>query len=232
MKSIIFDTGPVISLTSNNLLWLLDELKKRYKGDFLITPSIKKELVERPLEINRFKFEALQVMASINSGVLNVFESEELRQKVFHLLDLANNSFKAKGNPIQIIHFAELSGIAAAVVSKAEAFVVDERNTRLLVENPEKLVKLLTDRLHTHIKVDRKRLNEFREICNGVKLIRSVELVVVAYELGLLDRYLADMPEPKKTLLESVLWALKISGCTVSEDEIMDIITLEMKKGS
>ena len=42
MKSIIFDAGPVISLTTNNLLWTLRELKERCNGSFYITEAVKK----------------------------------------------------------------------------------------------------------------------------------------------------------------------------------------------
>src|SRR3989338_9319364 len=98
MKLITFDTGPIISLTTNNLLGLLTNLKDKYKGSFYITEAVKKELIERPLMTKKFKFEALQVLRSINQGVLEVFNSEDLRHKTVHLLELANNCFKAQGN--------------------------------------------------------------------------------------------------------------------------------------
>ncbi len=62
-----------------------------------------------------------------------------------------------------------------------------------------------------------------------MKLIRSVELVSVAYELGLLDKYLVNVPNPKKTLLEAVLWGVKLNGCSVSEREIEEIVRIEVK---
>ncbi len=60
-------------------------------------------------------------------------------------------------------------------------------------------------------------------------MIRSVELVSVAYELGLLNKYLVDVPNPKKTLLEAVLWGVKLNGCSVSEREIAEIVRVEVK---
>ena len=70
MRSIVFDTGPIISLTTNNLLWLLEPLKKKYKGHFHITSDVKRELIDRPLQTKKFKFEALQVMHIIKKGIL------------------------------------------------------------------------------------------------------------------------------------------------------------------
>lgn len=229
MKVMVFDTGPIISLTTNNLLGLLTNLKESYKGSFYITDSIRRELIERPLDTKKFKFEALQVLRCINSGVLEVYSSEELRKGTFHLVDLANKSFSAKGKFIQIVHFAEMSGVAASVINKAEAFVVDERNTRLLIEDPMRLKEILGKRLHTDIAVNKNNLDEFRKLTKEVKLIRSVELVSVAYELGLLDKYLVNIPDPKRTLLEAVLWGVKLNGCSVSENEIEDIVRMEVK---
>lgn len=229
MKSIVFDAGPIISLTTNNLLGLLTNLKDNYKGNFYVTNSIKRELVERPLETKKFKFEALQVLRCVGANVLEVYENKELKKKTLHLLDLANKCFKANGNFMRIVHFAEISGVAAVVLNNAEAFVVDERNTRLLIEDPLRLKEILSRRLHTNISVEKDNLNEFRKITKNVKLIRSVELVSVAYELGLLDKYLVNIPNAKRTLLEAVLWGVKLNGCSVSEREIKEIVRAEVK---
>ncbi len=81
MKVIVFDTGPIISLTTNNLLGLLTNLKEKYKGSFYITGAIRRELIERPLETKKFKFEALQVIRCVGADVLEVSDSKELRNK-------------------------------------------------------------------------------------------------------------------------------------------------------
>ena len=232
MNVMVFDTGPIISLTTNNLLGLLNNLKEKYKGNFYITASIRRELIERPLETKKFKFEALQVLRCIHADILEVFDSKELRKKTLHLLDISNNCFKADGNFIRIVHFAEISGLAAAVLNKAEACVVYERKTRLLIEDPLRLKEILSMKLHTSVTVNKKCLNEFKELTKGIKLIRSVELVSVAYELGLLDKYLVNIPNAKRTLLEAVLWGVKLNGCSVSENEIREIVRMEVKQKS
>lgn len=230
MKSIVFDAGSVISLTINDLLWLLDRLKKRFKGEFQISKGIKKELVDKPLTTKRFKFEAIKVLQMINNGVLTIEDSEQIRKTTEILLDTANKSFYAHGQPINIVHYGEMSGLATAIHNKSDAYVVDERTTRLLIENPNKIRNILRHTLHTDIKINQGMLKEFQKLAKGVKIIRSIELVVIAYELGLLDIYLTELPEPKKTLLESVLWGLKLNGCAVSKREIEQIIKLETKR--
>ena len=62
MKSIVFDSGPIISFDLNNLLWLLVPLKREFNGKFYITSAVKRELVDKPLEIKKYKFEVRQCL--------------------------------------------------------------------------------------------------------------------------------------------------------------------------
>ena len=227
MKSIVFDAGPVISLTTNNLLWLLEELKKKYKGEFYLAEAAKKELIDMPLETKKFKFEALQVLRCINEDILKIIQNSELEEETISLINLANNCFNARGNWLRLVHYADMAGLSACIRLNADAFVVDERTARLLVENPDRLVSILKNTLHTDIKTNQSNLEEFRRRTKNIKLIRSVELVAVAYEQGLLNKYLPNIPDAKRTLLESVLWGVKLNGCAVSREEIEQIIRLE-----
>lgn len=229
MKSIIFDAGPIISLTTNNLLWILKELKERYNGQFYIAEAVKQELVDKPLSTKKFKFEALQVLHCINEGIINVIDAEQIEQKTIELLTLANSCFNAKNNLIRIVHYGEIAGIASYLLFNSDAFVIDERTTRLLIENPKRLGEILKHKLCTKIVVNNQNLEEFRKLTKGVKMIRSVELVTVAYELGLLNKFLASIEHPKETLLDSVLWGVKLRGCSVSKNEIKQITRLEQK---
>lgn len=226
MRSLVFDTGPVISLTMNNLLWLIKELKKKFNGEFYIPQASKEELVDRPLATKRFEFEALQVLKIIKEGVFKVVGNEELEKKTQQILDLANSIFYAYNKNINIVHRAEMQGLALCINMKADAFVIDERTGRLLIEDYNSLKKILERKLHTKIKVDGKKLREFQKIAKGIKIIRSVELVTAAYELGLLKEYVLEIPDAKKKLLDSILWGVKLDGCAVSKDEIYEIIRL------
>ena len=230
MKNIVFDTGPIISLTMNNLLWVLEPLKKMSNANFLITESVKEELVDNPLEkTKRFKFEALQVMRHIENGTLEIVDNSEIQDETRNLLSVANNSFKAYGHYMNIVHNAEMSAVALCLQRKADAFVVDEKTTRLLIENPKKLHHIMEHNLNTKVDVNKNAVNKFRAITKDVKVIRSVELAVIAYEKKLLDRYLAKINNPRKTLLESVLWGIKLNGCAVSKSEVEQIMRFEAK---
>lgn len=230
MKTLIFDTGPIISLTTNNLLWVLEPLKKRFKGKFYITQRVKKELVDVPLTTKKYKFEALQVLHMIEKGVLEVFESKVITHDGERLLSLANKSFKAKGKWINLLQAAETEVMAAASLYNAEAIVVDERTTRMFIEQPQDLKKVLVQRLHTKIDMHKSNVADLRKKTKNIHLLRSTELVLVAYELGLLDNFIGNIPDARKQLLQSLLWGLKIRGCSITREEIDEIVKHELTR--
>jgi len=229
MKSLIFDAGPVISLATNNLLWILEPLKKKFNGKFYLTDAVKHELVDRPLETKKFKFEAIQVEKLIENGVLNIIDNNFITEKTPYLLSTANQIFKAYDYYMKIVHFAEMSVIAAAVNINSDAIVIDEKTTRFLIENPRMAAEILKKTLHTSVSVNENNLKDFNNFAKNLKTIRSIELVTVAYEQGILNNYLTKIPDARKNLLESVLWGVKLNGCAVSRDEIDQIVKLEIK---
>ena len=229
MKSLIFDTGPVISLATNNLLWILEPLRKQFNGKFFITESVKKELVDRPLEIKKFKFEAIQVEKLIENGVLEVIDNSIIREETQKLLNAANEIFSAFDNYMRIVQYAEMSVIAASININADSIVVDEKTTRFLIENPKMIVEILKKTLHTSIRINENNLKDFKNKAKNIKTIRSIELVTVAYEHGLLNNYITKLPDAKRNLLESVLWGVKLNGCAVSKEEIEQIVKMETR---
>jgi hypothetical protein len=235
MKCILFDTGPIITLTMNNMLWLLEQLKSRFKGEFYITNAVKTELIDRPFESKKFKFEAMQILKYVSKDVIKVVGSDEIKAKTEYLLNLANRCFIASDQPITIVHYGEMETLAAAIIFKAEAVVVDERTTRYIIDNPEKIQKRLESKLHTSVVVDNDALQRLKAEVKGLKVIRSIELVAISFEEGLMDLYITEkekklVPDLKKNLLESALWSMKLDGCSISEDEINDIVKFEMKQ--
>ena len=201
MKSLIFDAGPIISLATNNLLWILEPLKKKFNGKFYITEAVRKEVVDRPLETKKFKFEAIQVESLIEKGVLEIIDNVFIRENTPRLLNTANEIFGAYGNYMKIVHFAEISVIAAAVNINSDAIVIDEKTTRFLIENPRMIVEILKKTLHTSISVNENNLKEFNNTVKNIKAIRSIELVTIAYEQGLLNSYITKMADARKDLL-------------------------------
>ena len=227
MRTIVFDTGPIISLAMNNLLSVISKLKNSFNGEFYITPAVKKEAIDRPLESKKFKFEAIQVFKELQNGSFKIYPNN-MDQIAEELLKIANNTFKAQGNYIQIVHYAEMEVVAAAITLGANAVVIDERTTRLLIENPILIKERLEKKLHVNVEINKENLNEIKKRLQGMIVLRSVELVTIAYEKGYLNDYvLKEVKQPRKELLTAVLWGVKLSGCSVSEDEIDNLLRFE-----
>lgn len=190
--------------------------------------SVKGELIDRPMKSKKFKLEALVIQDYLFEGVFKLVDNKEVQDKSNYLLRLANNIFWSRDKPIKIIQKAEMEALAIVINNKSDALVVDERTLRLLVESPKNLAKLLSRRLHTKIKINEKTLNEFRKKIGNINILRSTELAVVAYDLGILDRFITANnkvhKEFKSTLLEGALWGLKLRGCAISSDEIKEIM--------
>src|SRR3989339_864796 len=191
MKAIIFDSSTIINLALNNLLWILQPLKEKYKGEFYITESIKKEIIDRPFQIKRFKLEAIQISKEIEKGVLKVYQEQDLGREIEELNMIANRIFIGKkNNYLKIIDEGELTALVLAKKIHAEALVIDERTTRLLIEAPNDLNNIFKSKFKENIKMDQKNLKLFKENIGALPIIRSVEIGVAAYELGILDSYL------------------------------------------
>lgn len=229
MKNIVFDSSTIISLSTNDLLWILKPLKEKFSGDFLISEGVKKELVDNPLQTKKFKFEALMILNLINNNNLKIYNDKEVEKKIYYLDSLVNNLFKAKGEYIRIMHSGEIASLAVAIILKSDAYLVDERTTRMVIEDPERLVKILRNKLHTTVNINRNNLELIKKEINGLKVIRSTELVLMAYEMGLFKEFLkltAYSKNINKDLIDGLLWGLKLRGCSISEEEIDEAIRI------
>ncbi|MBN2881556.1 hypothetical protein JXM83_05910 [Candidatus Woesearchaeota archaeon] len=234
-KVLVFDTGPIISLASNNLLWILPELKEKFGGRFVITPKVKEELIDKPLKSKKFRFEAVQLLPLLANGVIEVYESKGATSLSTELLNLANTSYEAKNNWIKIVHPAEIEVLCAALELHAQAVVIDETATRYLIEDPSKLLNRLERKLHSKMILNKEHLNSLKIHFKNLKVIRSFELAIVAYDAGLFSKYLNEDskkydPNLKHDLLSGVLWALKLNGCSVKTEDIEDAVSLESKR--
>lgn len=231
MKAIVFDSSTLISIATNNLLWTLPLLKKKFNGEFYITESVKSEVIDRPLQSKRFKLEAMQILSMVAEGVIKVYKSEELRNKSQKITDLINSIYLANDHYIKIIQKAEVESLILSAMLDC-TFAVDERTMRVFVEDYKGLLSIFANKLHIDVKINEKNLNIVRMEVHKVNIIRSVELMTIAYKLGMLNSYLN--PEEKniinidlkKSLLDGLLWGLRLRGCSVSSDEINEIMAL------
>ena len=219
MKYLVFDTSSIITLAMNSLLPTIKSLTEAYGGQFIIPPEVKKELIDNPLHSKKYALEAIITLKSIELGYLKV-DSKTIRDD---LLKLANSIYQSKSKYMTVVHKAECDALALALKIDAEAYVVDERTTRLLVENPKQLKKLLENKLHSTITINQDNLKKFQNLVRGIKIIRSSELMAVALEKGLLDKYLPT-EIPRKQQVEALMWALRLNGCALATEEIKELV--------
>lgn len=225
MKAIIFDSSALISLGMNGLFNEIKKLKEIFDGKFLITESVKYEIIDRPIKIRRFQLEAMRLNQLLKEKVLELPDSigvkkNEIQIKTKELLEIANNSFEANGRNIEIVHEGEISAFALSSILNKQGIknviAIDERTGRLLVEKPENLKDIFKKKLHTSVKIKRKNFSIF----NGFRIIRSSELLYVLWRKGLIN--IKD-----KNLLEALLYAVKFKGCSINEEEIKEIKKLQ-----
>ncbi len=215
MKSLIFDSGPLINFSMNGILHILKKLKKEFKGDFLITKEVYKEIIDRPIKIKRFQLGALQLKALFDEKIIKYADItsqqvNELRKERERIMNTANSTFRGKNNNIHLIDKGESAVLALSeILEKPNAIVIDERTTRMLCENPENLKKLLQKKLRTKITAKKENYKQF----TGFKIIRSTELAYIAHKRKLIE--LKD-----SQVYEAMLYGLKYRGCSISEQEV------------
>ncbi len=221
MKALIFDSGALINLSMNGMLDIVVELKKRFKGKFLIPRAVQYEVVDRPLSIPRFELGALRVQHLLETGVLELPESigisnAAIEEETKILLDRANHYLQVNNQWISIVSEAEIACLAlsdACTKKEIENIIaIDERTTRILAERPQNLERLMSDKLHQRVTLIAQDINSFAHY----RFIRSSELVFVAYKKNLLHL------EGKK-VLEAALYATKFHGAAISFEEIEEL---------
>ena len=222
-KALIFDSSTIITLALNNLLGILEPLKNSFGGKFLITPDVKREIVDYPLQQKRFELESLMISNLLKKGVLEVSFPEGLEKQTKETIQAANSIFASNGDKIKILHEGEASCFALAKILQSEYKVflaIDERTSRVLSEKPENLQKLFEKKLHRKISADKAKFPYF----SGFDILRSTELFFIAYKKGLIE-----LPAKSDVAVDALLYAAKFKGCSISREEIESAKSLASK---
>lgn len=221
-KILILDSGPLINLSINGLLYIYEKLKKTSSIEIVITDKVYDEVVKRPSNIPRFELGALRVKALIDDKIIKFpkeigINQQELEKETDRLLGLINCSLQTGNNEyVNIVSPAEVSCLALSLLlSKKDTenlIGIDERTTRILFEKPENLEKIMSEKLHRRVIADKDKIQSLGQF----RFIRSSELVYVAYKKGLIGI------EDKKAL-EALLYATKYKGSSISWEEIDEL---------
>ncbi len=227
MKYLIFDAGPIISLTTSGMLPVIEELKKVFDGEFILTPSVKHEIIDRPMKIKKFELEAIKVKDMLDRGIFkmssDIIPNQKIDKESKRLLKIINSVLRTAqtGEKIKIVHAGEVACLAFSTLCEAEnVIVIDERTTRMLTEAPNRLEEMMERKLHIPIKADISLLNKLKKF----KFIRSSELLFVAYEKKLIQI------EGGRDLLDALLYSVKFKGTAISSKEIEEMKKLAKQK--
>lgn len=219
MKFAIFDAGPLISLTLSGMLGVLEKLKKE-GVEFILTPQVKREVIERAMSIKKYKLEAVKISRLLEKGILKessaFVKDQELAKETTNCLNLSRRIIRSGREKIVLIQEGEASCLAFSKLCKQEnVIIIDERTTRLISESVENLRTVMERKSHTKLQVDKKGLDYFKDF----RYIRSSELIFWAFK-----RDLIDLKKDEETL-DALLFSLKFRGAAISSREIE-----EMKK--
>jgi len=223
-RAIIFDSSTLINFAINGLLQEFRELKKLFDGKFLITKEIVGEIIDKPMKIKRFELEALKLQELITDKIIEMpsslgIDESKISRMTTEIMNITNNTFFGQGNAMHIIDVGEASCLALSkLLDEKEirnVLSVDERTMRLLCEKPENLFAIFQKKLHTDLKFKKENLKSFQNF----KFIRSTELIFIAYKKGIVKL------RNHGNVLDALLYAMKLNGCSISDEEIN-----EMKK--
>jgi predicted nucleic acid-binding protein len=217
-KTVVADSSSIISLALNCMSSALLEMGVK----ILVTDEIYEEIILRPMGSKRYALESMRIKKLFSEGVISIQNPEPLITR--EIMELSNSIYRVKNHPLHLIHKGEAAALALIAGIEADALLIDERTTRLLIEDAEALRNVLTDQLGRHVDMDHQKLAAFNDIIPDIRIIRSSEVAAVAYEKGILSRNLGN---PGKEALMATLYALKFSGCAISWQEIDEYMSIE-----
>lgn len=213
-KALIFDSSTIITLALNSMLYILQPLKESFDIKFLITPAVKKEIIDYPIKIKRFELEALQISNLIEKGILEISSPEGLEKETENTMKIGNSAFSADKENIKIIHAGEASCFALGKLLGKDydiMLAIDERTARMLSEKPENLRMLFEKKIHTKVDSNKSKFPYF----SGFSIIRSSEILYIAYKKKIIE-----LPASPQIAIDALLFASKFKGCSISFEEI------------
>ena len=214
-KAILCDAGPLISLNDAGFLWVLYKLKKRQNLFFILPKKVEYECITRPLGIKKYAIHALRLKDAVNDGILDIVDLDVENESI-KLMEIANNIFFARGKPIHLVDAGEAEMLVLTKKLGITNVLIDERNTRMLIENIDDLRDHQERELHIHITIDKKNTAKFKEYVKDIFAFRSSEVLGIAYEKGLFDKFQG----MERQALEASLNSLKFNGCSISFEEV------------
>ena len=106
MKSIVLDSGVLITLSSNCLLSVIKKLNK-LGVKFLVTPKVYEESVVNALRNDKHKLGGSRILSLFCNKQVEITHVE-MRDQSQRIMDYANTAYWAKNHPIKLVHKGEV----------------------------------------------------------------------------------------------------------------------------
>ncbi len=221
MEDLFCDSSSLISLTGSCLDNVIYFLSNKFKLRFAIPPFVEYESITRPIssDLKQYSFSAIKIKKLLMDGAV-VKVDKDVQRKTDRILYLANNSLFVKGKSITLLQRGEAEMIALAAELGVKNILIDERTTRMMIEAPFRMKEHMEKEFGVNIMVNNGNLREFSDVVRGMQVVRSSELLIIAFEYGFFDGF-GDM---KLQALEAALYKIKFSGCSISFDEVKEYI--------
>ncbi|VVB99247.1 Uncharacterised protein [uncultured archaeon] len=218
-QSMICDSSSLISLTDSCFVHVLYFLKRKFKGNFIIPPSVEYECVAHPMTMKMHAIHAIRLKRAINEGIVEIVDMP-MAERVQEIKWIANSIFYASGTPLRLLQAGETEMLALSSLLDVPNLLIDERTTRVLSEDPDSLRKHLEEEFRRPITVNEENLSAFQRLTRNMRFFRSSELLLLAYEKGYFDDY----GKLSKDAIEASLYKLKYAGCAVGMGEIEEYV--------
>jgi predicted nucleic acid-binding protein len=222
-RDFICDSGVLISLTAGCLDGILYHFAERNNVRFVIPPSVEYETVTRPLYNNLKKhlFSAIRIKDAIADGIVEVVDAK-VEDEGRRIMNSANGLFYIQGKPVRLVQYGESEMLALALALGVDNILVDERTTRILIEAPFQLKAHLESEFGVNVMVNKASLRELSSRVSQLKVLRSSELVMLAYEHG----FFKNFTNLQREAVEAALYKMKYCGCSISFDEIREYMEM------
>lgn len=220
-NSIVCDSSSLISITDAGLFGALVVVGRNLQGSLLISEAVQNESIDRPINNPQYAFSAVRLKRALLDGIFQLARpNPNTTQKI---LELTNSMFYVGGmggRALNLVHQGEAELLAIAVDNNLSTLMIDERTTRMFIEDPIGMKNHMEKEFSSKITVNQKSFQEFQIMTRNIHAIRSAEVVGLAYDMN----YFGKFRELKEKAFESALYSLKFSGCAISFDEIKELV--------
>ncbi|MCX6767710.1 MAG: hypothetical protein NTY90_03205 [Candidatus Micrarchaeota archaeon] len=216
MVKIVCDSSSLISLADTCNIDALAFLKQKAGAEFVITPGVREEIIGAPMKIKALEYSAIRIRKALEESAIAVADAPNLAAKTSEILGAANRLYLVGGKPLPVLHEGEAQSLALLSIARANALLVDEKTTRLIVEDPAKLKEMIEGEYVEKLALDLEAHKKFLALIPPTAIMRSAEVLALAAHRG----YFKTFGKHEEEAFHASVYALRAAGCSLAQDEL------------